>query len=107
MNNAFKVEEQQDKVPDTSTEEARLTRLIEAIAGLIQTREYAVLQELHFSTEEKRIERLLIAESKKTVINQNELYRLQGEMKWATRYADMNKWAQLLTYQRSKLKHHE
>ncbi len=104
MNNGFQLEEPEEKPKDTSIEEARLTRMIEALARLLVSQEWAVLQELHFGRELERVERLLISESKKDLLEDREIYRLQGELKWAKRYADLREWAKALTNQLKKLK---
>lgn len=98
MNNVF-FEEESEVVRDTSDEKARLTRLVEAINSLLQTNEWHIIEELHFTKEEDRINRLLLSESKKTPLNDQEIYRLQGELKWATRYASLTTWAKLLHQQ--------
>lgn len=100
----FILEEPIDKI-DTSGEEARLTRLIEAIVALASTREWKVLSELHFGEEQKRLERLLLNEAKKPTLNEREINRLQGELVWATRYSDTAKWLQVLRNKLNKLKH--
>lgn len=104
MNNAYYQEEEEVKPLDTSQQQATLVRLIEAINGLLQSPEWQTLQELHFTQEEERIERLIVSSAKKATIDESELYRLQGELKWAKRYADMPKFAQILKSQLDKLK---
>ena len=105
MNNAFQLEEIEEVTPDTSLEEARLIKLIEAIAGLIENRDWQTLVELHFSKEEERVERLLFSEAQKSILNADEIHRLQGELKWARRYSDFTKWAKFLKNQLEQLKH--
>jgi hypothetical protein len=97
--------EEQPKV-DTSEERGRLARLIEAIANLVVTKEWQTLQELHFKPEADRIERLLLIEAKKSQVNEREIYKLQGELIWASRYSDLPEWARVLTHQLNKLKQH-
>ena len=107
MNNAFLTdfEDFEEKPKDNQEEIARLTRLVEAIDGLLKTKDWQTLEELHFSQEKLRIERLLLSESKKLQVDDREIYRLQGENKWAMRYADIRKWAEFLKRQLTELKH--
>lgn len=103
MNNAFLLEEIEDEPQSNEIEIARLTRLLEAIDGVLHTQDWQTFVEMHFSLEEKRIERLLLSEAKKD-LNDKEIYRLQGELKWARRYADLRKWAEFIKKQLTKLK---
>lgn len=104
MNNAFLLlEELEEKPQSNEVEIARLTRLLEAIDGVLRTEYWQTFVELHFSQEEQRIERLLLSEAGKD-LNDKEIYRLQGELKWARRYADLRKWAEFIRRQLTQLK---
>src|SRR3990167_3709030 len=103
MNNAFLLEELEEKPQSNEIEIARLTRLLEAIDGVMKTKDWQTFVEMHFSKEEERIERLLLSETKKTEVDDKEIYRLQGEMKWARRYADLRKWAEFIKRQLTQL----
>lgn len=106
MNNAFLFDNFEEEKPQDNQEEiARLTRMVEAIDGLLKTKDWQTLEELHFSKENGRIERLLLSETKKLQVDDKEIYRLQGEEKWAKRYADIRKWAEFLKNQLTELKH--
>ena|SRR3990167_1851104 len=102
MNNAFLLEDEEVS-QSNEVEIARLTRLLEAIDGVLKTKDWQTFAEIHFSKEEERIERLLLSEAKKTEVNDKEIYRLQGEMKWARRYADLRKWAEFIKRQLTQL----
>lgn len=95
---------EEEVVKDTSVEQARLTKLIEAIVNLLENKDWRTLQELHFSQEEERVSRLLLGEAHKSPLDDKEIYRLQGEMKWARRYADLVAFVKLLKNQLDKLK---
>src|SRR3990167_2151637 len=106
MNNAFLLEELgglEDKPQSSEVEIAKLTKLLEAIDGVLKTEHWQTFVEMHFSKEEERIERLLLSEAKKTEVDNKEIYRLQGEMKWARRYADLRKWAEFIKRQLTQL----
>ena len=106
MNNASLdlLENLEDKPKDNEAEIARLTRLIESIDGVLKTKDWATLEELHFSQEKERIERLLLSEAKRPEVDDKVIYRLQGELKWAVRYKDLRKWAEFLKNQLTELK---
>lgn len=89
---------------DTSSEEARLTRLIEAIARLLDNKDWRTTHELHFQGEEERINRLLFNEAKRDKLDEVAIYRLQGELKWAKRYSDIGQFGKILKNQLDKLK---
>ena len=103
MNNAFLLEELEEKPQSNEIEIARLTRLLEAIDGVMKTKDWQTFVEMHFSKEEETIEKLFLSETKKTEVDDKEIYRLQGEMKWARRYADLRKWAEFIKRQLTQL----
>lgn len=104
MNNAFILEEPlSEAVPKNSDERVRLEKMIEALATIIESKEWQVLHDLHFSQEKQRIERLLIAEAQKDEVSTERLYRLQGEYIWAKRYSDFVSWAKNLKNQLTKI----
>lgn len=103
MNNSFFLEESEEVKPDFSLEKARLTNLIEAIAGLLEDRNWQTLSKLHFEAEEERVKRLILSETQKTKISEEEIYRLQGEMKWAKKYANLAEFARFLKKQLNAL----
>lgn len=106
MNNALidLLENLEESPKDNQAEIARFTRLIEAIDGVLKTKDWATLEELHFSQEKERVERLILSEAKKPEVDVKAIYRLQGELKWAVRYKDLRKWAEFLKNQLIELK---
>ncbi len=107
MNNGLIQFDEDEEKAETSNEQIRLTQLIEALSGLSQTTEWSILVNIHFGKEKERIERLLMSEAKKSVIDSSEILRLQGELKWAIRYSDIRAWVENLRKQLSTLKKHE
>jgi hypothetical protein len=103
MNNAFRLEEPAAKEPNFE-EEARLVKIIESVAHLLSNEHWQTLQSEHFAKEEERVNRLLLSQTQSD-LNEKEIYRLQGELRWARRYADFTKFAQLLKNQLDNLKH--
>ena len=105
MNNALFQEESAGVTPhDTTEQQASLIRMIEAVNGLLQSADWQTLRDLHFSKEEERLNRLILQEAKKATVDDTVLYRLQGELVWAKRYADVTKFAQILKSQLDNLK---
>lgn len=65
-------------------QQAHLLRVIEAIQDVQKTTAWSTLKE-EFDSEIQRLNRLLLAESKKPEINLPELYRYQGRIEEAKR----------------------
>lgn len=103
MNNALFQELEESPKVDNSEKRAELVKLIEAIAGLLENRDWQVLHESHFSKEKDRIHRLLLQASQREEVSEKEIYRLQGEFIWANRYADLSKFALILKKQLENL----
>lgn len=104
MNNSW-FQDEPEIIQANPEEEARLTRIIEAIVSLYNNQDWQTLQELVFSTEEKRLESRILSESFKDKLEPEQIYRLQGELKWARRYADLAKYGKHLKSKLDKLKH--
>lgn len=79
-----------------SAREATLVRLIEAIQRIDASEDWSTLKTEIFDTLSSSLERELKEESKKENPNTNKLNRLSGELKWAERFADFNKYATTL-----------
>lgn len=94
MNNSLNYEEEVSRAkPDSllREREAKLVRMIEAIAALGQSPEWSTLKDELFDGALESVERRIKDEADKADLNTPELYRLQGERKWARRYADLTK----------------
>lgn len=93
MNNSFPLETDvsQEKPDERLKErEAKLVRLIEALQGINQSPEWSTLKRELFDGVLEGIEGRIKNEANKPELNAPELYRLQGERKWANRYADLD-----------------
>lgn len=94
MNNSFQLEQYDEVLEESKVivllreREAKLVRLVESLVGLSKSREWSTLKSQLFDEVLESIETRLRNESVKTEINTAELYRLQGERKWARNYAD-------------------
>lgn len=94
MNNSLHVDldesflgEPRDQEP-LREREAKLVRTIEALVALSQSNEWSSLKDELFDKALESIELKLRLEAEKPEVSLPELYRLQGERKWAKRYAD-------------------
>ncbi len=94
MNNAFAKDEEIDTTPVLRERQVKLTKIIEAINALSGKKEWQALKDLVFNKELDRIERSLQSEAKKIELSAPDIYRLQGEYKWAKRYSDLYKLAE-------------
>ncbi len=77
-------------------EQTRLKNLVVAIETLESTSEYELVKSLLFDGLVKKIESRIQAEGLAPVISPEKLYRLQGELALAKKYADLNKYASTL-----------
>lgn len=93
MNNSFSLESpvSQEKPDDRLRErEAKLVRLIEALGALDASKEWSTLKEELFDGALESIEGKIRIEADKAEILLPELYRLQGERKWAKKYSKLD-----------------
>lgn len=72
-------------------EEARLIRIVEAIQGLKNSKEWSTLKTEVFDNLANVLERNLKTEAKKEDCDPKRLNRLAGELKWAEKFADLDK----------------
>lgn len=75
-----------DKLTIVRERDAHLVRLLESITEVQATRAWSTLKE-EFDGEIARLNRLLLAESKKSEVNLPEVYRLQGRIESAKKYS--------------------
>lgn len=96
MNNAFiSLEPESGSREDTDTrlqgEEAKLLRVIEAVQVLQKSREWSTLKTDVFEHLALSLERELRTEAKKEDPDSKKLNRLSGELKWADRFSNLDK----------------
>lgn len=75
--------------------EAKIVRIIEAIVKLEKSEEWSTLKSLIFDEALESLEKRLKLESKSAKLDDSKIYRLQGELSWAEKYADLHKLAQV------------
>lgn len=92
MNNSLTIEDFSEKEPNLSQKdqlverESKLVRLIESFKAIEESREWSTLRELMFDGRVDTLENQLKSESKKTKLDNAEMYRLQGRIAEAKRY---------------------
>lgn len=74
-------------------EVSRLSNLIQVLENLEKVPEWKLLKSLILDSLVEKIRVRIYMESTKDEIDPKELYRLQGELMWAKRYADLNGYA--------------
>ena len=63
---------------------------------MLKNKHWLILKELVFDKQVAKLERLLLAEAKSPEVQIENIYKLQGELTWAKRYADLSKFAEQL-----------
>ena len=90
---ALAEEEVVDNAPLLQEREAKLVKLIEAIAAVQGTREWSVLKELLFTSLETSLEKRLLEEARKETPDPVKIAKVNGQLMWANKYADLSKLA--------------
>lgn len=80
-------------------EQTRLIKIIEAFVELDKSRAWQTLKELIFKKSLGNIEDQLFAECLTPVLNEKEIYRLQGQRVWAKRYCEIDGYVSTLKKQ--------
>ena len=70
--------------------DSRLVRIIESLGAIMDSKEWSTLKENVFDDVYFSIERRMKKEMEKPEISLPEMYRLQGEMKWAKKYSNLD-----------------
>ncbi len=83
-----------EKAPLLQERRAELTNIIQAIEGVIATKDWQLLRKKLFDPAAEQLEKLLKAEMKKKPVDAPQIYYLQGQLHWADKRAnleDLNK----------------
>jgi hypothetical protein len=98
-------------LPTLHSKEGTGVKIIEALLKINETQEWKVLKELVFDDLVGSLERRLLAEAKKDEPNTMELARLNGQLTWAKKYSDLEKFSNEYRVEikniRSKIKEYE
>lgn len=93
MNNSLVTaeEDKEDIKPRLRQRETEVIAIITALTNVIQTDDWNVLRTLIFDGLVASLEKRLKTETSNDEIKTSELYRLNGQLTWAKRYADLTK----------------
>ncbi len=75
---------------------SEIVKIIESFENLDKSIEWATLKELVFDRSLVAIEKQLLVESTKPIIDTTKLYKLQGERDWARKFNDVNRFIETL-----------
>lgn len=75
--------------------ESYLVRVIEAIGRVSGTADWKILKNEIFDSLVETLERRIKSETQKEVLNDPELYRLQGQLGWAKKFSRLEELAQV------------
>lgn len=84
--------------------QTKLTNLILAIEAVEGSKEWQVLKEGLLDGLVERLKKQIQTEGLADEVNTDNLYRLQGELKWAKKYADLSEFARTLKVELEKIK---
>lgn len=76
--------------------QTELIRIVEAIDEVLKNKGWQTLKELVFDGRVDSIERQLLNLAKADPLNPGLMLKLQGELTWAKRYADLRSYADVL-----------
>ena len=96
--------DESDNTEQLREREAVLVRIIEAIARVKDSEDWHTLKSLVFNSSVEKLERRLQAESERLKLDDSEMYRLQGQLIWARKYADLDKLADAYRLELSNLR---
>lgn len=85
------VPDPEGRAPQLRAEESRLLRIVEALRIVQDSKEWSTLKTEVFDNLANVLEKDLRTEAEKTDLSSNKLNRITGELKWARRYANLNK----------------
>lgn len=96
-----------DTTPILRQRQTEVIKIIEALQSILNSEQWQVLKELVFNGLVDTLEKRLVSETIKKPLDVDEIHRLNGQLIWAKRYADLNKLMEVyrleLTNLRSKL----
>lgn len=87
------LDEPESKLEFLEKQKGELTQVVEAINRVEASDDWQKLKRLVFEGLVPSLERLIINEASKKEIDAPEMYRLQGQLTWANKYADLRKLA--------------
>lgn len=89
------VEEPDDRSSFLQKQQGELTQVVEAINRVEANEDWQKLKRLVLDGVVASLERQLASEASKSEVNAPEIYRLQGQLAWAKKYANLKKLGEL------------
>ena len=83
--------ESSDRTPFLQKQQGEIAQIIEAINGVEASEDWKKLKRLVLDGVVTSLERQLISEASKDQINDPNMYRLQGQLMWAKKFADLKR----------------
>ena len=96
--------ERDDKESYLQKQKGELTQIVEAINRLEVNEDWQKLKSRLLDGVVKSLEKQLMDESNKKEISISELYRLQGQLAWAKKYANLKKLSEYFKQQIENIK---
>ena len=96
--------EKYDKESFLQKQKGELTQIVEAINRIEATEDWKKLKSMLLDGVVKTLEKQLLSETNKPEIATPELYRLQGQLAWAKKYADLKKLSEFFKQQIDNIK---
>ena len=97
-------EETKDKLSFLQKQQGEFSQIVEAINRVEASQDWQKLKRLVLDGVVTTLEKKVASEASKEEVNTPELYRLQGQLTWARKYADLSKFAEFFRVQISNLK---
>lgn len=82
-------EKEEDRSPQLHERDSELVKIIEALAAVSTSDPWHTLHDLVFGSLVETLERRIKSEAGKKEIDIAEIHRLQGQLAWARKYADL------------------
>lgn len=83
---------------------AELLKIVESFEILERSKEWIFLKEKIFDKSVESIERQILLEAQNAEVHLPKIYMLQGELKWAKRYVDTNRYIEGLKKELTQIK---
>ncbi len=91
MDNFSITDDEIDKTPWLRERESELVKIIESLNGVVRTEAWSSLTNLVFAGVVEKLERELLNEARKDDPDKLVLARLNGQLVWAKKFADLGK----------------
>lgn len=89
LDNIYEEEVRQNIIPDLRKKEEEIVSIIAALRDVSESTSWNLLKEKVFDDVAMTISERLRKEATKSEVNHAEIYRLQGQLAWAQKYAQL------------------